>query len=122
MKPTTIFHLKSKDGKFLDSILSQEDLINCLNKDSSCIGSISTFSKDQFKFSDIQNQLESISQLMIAGSYMIDGRANCNKVDLLLFIQELINSAEEKIEEIKVKLSYQLDLELIFDTEESVLQ
>lgn len=122
MKTAVIFHLESKDGKFIDSIFSQEDLISSLNMDSPRIGNIHCFAKDQFSFSEIQNQLQSISHLMNAGTYMIDGSANCNQVDRLLALQELLNSAEKTIEEIKVKLSYQLDLELIFDREESVQQ
>lgn len=122
MKPAVIFHLESKNGKFIDSIFSSEDLISSINEDPSNVRNIFCFSKDHFSFPDIQNQLQSISHLINTGFYMIDGSERCNKVDRLLSLQELVNSVERTIKEIKVKLSYQLDLELIYDQEEIVQQ
>jgi hypothetical protein len=116
MKPATIFHLESKDGKFIDSIFSPEDLNNVIKEDPSGIGNISTFSKDQFSITDIQSQLQSVSHLMNAGIYAIDGSPKGNLPDRIFSLIELINSAEKILHDAKLNLSYNLDFEYIFDT------
>lgn len=115
MKPETIYHIESKEGKFVNSIFSPEDLIISIKDGTPGIDNISVFRKDQFSITDIQNQLQSVSHLMDAGIYSIDGSPKGNLPDRIFPLIEIINCAEKILHDAKLKLSYNLDFEFMFD-------
>lgn len=114
MKTASIHHVETKDGNF-EQILKSQDLVDLINNDNSGINKITVFRKNDFSITRIQSDLQSTCHLLNTGIMAINSDCNWCHPENLLPLIETTNAAIRILEEIKLKVSYQIDLELAGD-------